>query len=304
MPFLSIIVPVYNRERFVSRCLDSILVQSMTDYEIIVVDDASTDQSLEVLKGYSDRICLLWHAQNMGALMARNTGVQRATGLWTMFVDSDDELVSGALDRIDQHLSALSSDITGAMFRCRWDNGNVSPWHMPTGDFDYISYIRFLDLHRDHPHDFLNCARRSSFAVVSSTNSRIEDLYCLDFHMHFKSLVFPDILLLCHQDAGNQTSQRLANDLSKNEMLSRNRAVTMKRLLDIHGPAMRRYAPRLFHQYASRLATLEFVLGDRHQGMHYSLEALHILPWHVRSWAVPILGMTGMIKTVRTMRSA
>lgn len=76
---LSVIVPAYNCEKYVSRCIDSILSQTGADIEIIVVNDGSTDNTLEVLEGYSDKINLITK-DNSGVSSARNTGLERATG--------------------------------------------------------------------------------------------------------------------------------------------------------------------------------------------------------------------------------
>ena len=73
-PFLSVVIPVYNRENFVRRCIDSILLQDCTDCEIIAVDDGSSDRSVAVLESYVDnpRFHLIKHPKNKGVMAARN----------------------------------------------------------------------------------------------------------------------------------------------------------------------------------------------------------------------------------------
>lgn len=92
MPKLSIIVPVYNARNFLSRCIDSILNQTFEDFELILVDDGSTDGSGVILDEYrrNDGRILVIHNQNEGPGAARNTGLDNATGKWIGFVDSDD----------------------------------------------------------------------------------------------------------------------------------------------------------------------------------------------------------------------
>ena len=92
-PKISIIIPVYNSEKFLSSCLDSILNQSLSEIEIICVDDMSTDNSKHILKQYSlldDRIKIYSHDKNRGPGAARNTGIKYATGEYLGFIDSDD----------------------------------------------------------------------------------------------------------------------------------------------------------------------------------------------------------------------
>ena len=87
-PFISIIMPTYNRAGYIEEALDSIKKQTFTDYEIIVVDDGSTDNTKEILENYSGiRYLLLEHG---GIATARNAAVKAARGKWIAFLDSDD----------------------------------------------------------------------------------------------------------------------------------------------------------------------------------------------------------------------
>lgn len=97
---LSIIVPIYNAEEYLSRCLDSILNQDMTSCEVILVDDGSTDSSALICDRYSetDPRFRSIHKSNGGVSSARNAGLNLAKGEYVMFVDSDDALAPGALE--------------------------------------------------------------------------------------------------------------------------------------------------------------------------------------------------------------
>ena len=89
---ISIIVPVYNVEKYLSQCMDSLINQTFRDIEIICVNDGSTDGSLEILEQYAkkDYRIKIFTQKNTGLSGARNTGIEHATGCYTMFVDSDD----------------------------------------------------------------------------------------------------------------------------------------------------------------------------------------------------------------------
>lgn len=105
-PRVSIIVPTYNRARVVGRALDSILSQTYTDYEILVVDDGSKDDTRAALEPYMDRIRYI-HQENQGASAARNRGLQEAQGEIIAFLDSDDawypEKLAKQIAHLDQH---------------------------------------------------------------------------------------------------------------------------------------------------------------------------------------------------------
>lgn len=91
-PYLSVIVPVYNVENYLAHCLDSILSQTFTDFEVLLIDDGSTDGSRAVCERYAaqdDRI-RLFHKENGGLVSARQYGFPFAQGEYVTFVDSDD----------------------------------------------------------------------------------------------------------------------------------------------------------------------------------------------------------------------
>ena len=89
---ISIIVPVYNSELYINRCLDSLLKQTYKNIEIIIVDDGSKDNSLQLIKGYAnkDSRIKVYTQSNQGPSVARNTGLDNSTGKYIMFVDADD----------------------------------------------------------------------------------------------------------------------------------------------------------------------------------------------------------------------
>lgn len=87
---ISVIVPVYNVEHYLSRCVKSIISQTYSNLEIILVDDGSTDKSGKLCEGFKDTRIKVIHKKNEGLGKARNTGIKYATGKYIMFVDSDD----------------------------------------------------------------------------------------------------------------------------------------------------------------------------------------------------------------------
>lgn len=93
MPRFSIITPVYNSAEYLPVCVDSIRNQTFSDWELILVDDASTDGSRELcdqIADEDDRISVVHHSRNFGAGHARNTGLLKASGEYLLFLDGDD----------------------------------------------------------------------------------------------------------------------------------------------------------------------------------------------------------------------
>ena len=100
MPLISIIVPVYNVERYLPKCINSVLNQSVSDWELILVNDGSIDSSLQVCREYEqkdNRIKVIDQA-NQGVSVARNLGLEKSRGLWVCFLDADDWLGENTLE--------------------------------------------------------------------------------------------------------------------------------------------------------------------------------------------------------------
>lgn len=111
MVTVSVIIPTYNREETVTRSIDSVLEQTFEDFELIVVDDASTDDTTTVIDQYDDpRIQFISHEENRGGSAARNTGIDRAEGEYIAFLDSDDEWKPSKLERQIKHLRSRSDE--------------------------------------------------------------------------------------------------------------------------------------------------------------------------------------------------
>lgn len=117
---VSIIVPVYNREDYLCECVDSVLAQTFSDWELVIVDDGSTDSSGEIADRYaaSDSRIKVCHTQNGGLSCARNKGIDISAGEYISFLDADDALHPQALQIMTEVLEHSSADIfTAGMHR-------------------------------------------------------------------------------------------------------------------------------------------------------------------------------------------
>ena len=112
-PLISVIIPVYNVENYVEKCLDSVRRQSYSNLEIIVVDDGATDRSGEICERISkedDRI-KVFHKQNGGLSSARNYGIKKARGEWVCFVDSDDYIRRNFVEKLYEAVNKNGADV-------------------------------------------------------------------------------------------------------------------------------------------------------------------------------------------------
>lgn len=111
MPEVSIVVPIYNVERYLKQCLDSIIAQTFSDFEAILVDDGSTDDSGKICDEYAliDWRFRVFHQQNAGPSEARNTGINNCSGKYIYYLDSDDWLDKNAIEMLHREISRKQS---------------------------------------------------------------------------------------------------------------------------------------------------------------------------------------------------
>lgn len=110
---ISIIVPVYNTEKYLDQCIQSVLAQTYTNWELLLIDDGSTDSSGAICDKYAakDKRIRVFHKENGGANSARLLGVKYASGTYTMFLDADDTIEAYGLNDVIQYTQHDSSDI-------------------------------------------------------------------------------------------------------------------------------------------------------------------------------------------------
>lgn len=126
-PKLSVIMPVYNRMKYLKESIESVLNQTFSDFELIIVDDGSEDKSVDVIKSFTDdRIVLIQHDVNKGVASARNTGYLNAKGEYIVVSDSDD---INHLEKFEKQIEFLENnshiDIVGCFYQHFNENGNL-----------------------------------------------------------------------------------------------------------------------------------------------------------------------------------
>ena len=146
--FISVIIPMYNRSKTIIECLDSVCAQTFKNIEIIVVDDFSTDNSIDLVSSYRDnRVKLIRLEKNSGAQVARNRGIIEAKGEWIAFNDSDDlwekdklEIQTKELEKINFNKDTV---IHSNCFCLDKNNSNFWEWKLPIIERD--SYTSLLE---------------------------------------------------------------------------------------------------------------------------------------------------------------
>lgn len=200
-PFLSVILPTYNRKYCIARMIDSVLMQSFKDFELIIIDDGSTDGTKEMLEGkYDDKRIRIIYKENGGVSSARNLGISLACGKYITFVDSDDYLLDGFFEDIYDILQRYHCEtLVYGGYNLKHHHQNEVPLFWL--DREYGNYEITLSAHKDFVKNFCllggnswGCAKIFKTSLIQgnqilfdSSISYGEDLL-FNIHVYFISL--------------------------------------------------------------------------------------------------------------------
>ena len=153
----SFIVPVYNTEKYLKKCLDSLVNQTYKDFEIIVVNDGSTDKSSSIISKYQKKYknIIVIDKENEGLSMARNRGVQKSSGKYIIFVDSDDYVSNKLLEEVDKKI----------------DDSDILRFQIATEDEEYTKINEY------HEEGFESMCGYDAFKYLSSYHF-VEPAWC------------------------------------------------------------------------------------------------------------------------------
>ncbi len=146
MTKVSVIIPVYNVEKYISQCLNSIINQSLNDIEIICVNDGSTDSSSSILEQYAhnDNRIKIINQVNQGQGVARNNAIKQANGEYIVFVDPDDWLVDGALEKIYKFISINKADVIQFNYINYYEENKIKKYDSAAKNFKKLFHYDLL----------------------------------------------------------------------------------------------------------------------------------------------------------------
>ena len=139
---VSIIIPVYNVEKYIRQCLESVICQTYENLEILCIDDCGQDNTVTIIEEFSKRdrrIKIVKHVMNMGAAVARNTGINTATGEFLSFVDSDDMLGTRAIEDMFHHITKTRGEVVWANTEVIAESGGTNQRMLDV--MNYLSYV-------------------------------------------------------------------------------------------------------------------------------------------------------------------
>lgn len=293
MPFFSILISVYNRPQQIARCLQSCCGQDFSDLEVIVVDDGSTDDTVQVVERIRDgRIRLLKHQENMGMSAALRTATSQARGQWVVRIDSDHALLPGALSFFHAHVINLSADIGVLGARYQWDNGRITPRFIPSQAIDYEGRIRWVE--EEGGSDYISCIRRDILDRVQWRERRGSTTALFQYELAHctNALIFDDVLALEYTDALNSFHRADRKSKLHNRIINApDQAQTYDEILEKHGQALMRCGPNQYAFYHLMSGFNHFLAGHRRKGYLRLFQYLRRCPWSLTGWGVLISGL-------------
>ena len=292
-PKVSVIVPTHNRADLLPRAIDSVLAQTYDDYEIIIVDDCSSDGSQEVIAGFSGRrIRSFRHERNRGQSAAINTGIAHARGEYIGFLDDDDEWLPGKLEGQVELLESSPSTVGlvyGWMDRVDDSDGRVIPAYRNTVEGDIFESALALRI----PGPTIVLLIRSSIARevggMDENVLRHNDVDLISrIAKRYHAVVLPEVVARAHFA---HSHERMGEDNAKN--LTAGADFLRSHMSKFTDELNER--PRARAAVLRRLASVEMMLGNRRAALAAAASAFRLDPLDLSRALLTNRGLTAKI---------
>jgi hypothetical protein len=294
--FFSIVISTFNRVEIARRCVTSCLRQDHPHFEVVVIDDGSSDETVAELQRIGDsRLNVVAHHTNQGMSAARASGVSHARGKWILIVDSDWELLPGALTRLSEIVRDLPEGVRVVWYRLLWDDGTVSPAFLPEGPVTYRERLEWTEA--EGGFDAGRCVHASVYERTPYVHRRgmMDWLYELDLARNETAIYVSDVLGEQHFDAPNSFLRQ--SDARKLKVRLSAEASDMlwmaETTLERHGQALSELNPTLHVEMLRLASRYAFLLRKRGLGLRYASLGLRRQPRDATLLTGVLLGLLG-----------
>lgn len=298
VPYFSIVTPAWNRARDIGRCVESVLNQTFTDFEHIIVDDASTDNTAEIVAGYTDtRVRILKHDLNKGVCAARNTGTKNARAGWIVSLDSDWTLDPDALQKLYEITQTVDDDVGVIGGMIRTDTGQIWPGAIPPDEpMGYIDFLKWIEAcSLGGATDFQPCRRKDVFNSCPWPTERVlESRIHFDIAMKWKVYIVNDIIATQYLSEANSISRTRSWATFRNRMAD----AKVRYLYEVetereYGKDMKMYTPALYKGKLFSAGYWSFLAGKRLLGLRYLLRLISVSPFVMGNYVLMFSGLIG-----------
>ncbi len=185
MPKISVVLPIYNVEKYIKKCMESIFFQTFKDFEVICIDDCGTDNSIKITQEFvkkDSRFKIIKHEKNLGLSAARNTGIDNATGEYIIFIDSDDWIEANLFEKVYTAFKQNQIDSV-------WFNAFIHKVDSTYFLTDELKEDRIIHLNSDNITNFSSYTWNKAFKLSALKNLNIkfpQGLYFEDAEFYFK----------------------------------------------------------------------------------------------------------------------
>lgn len=216
MPFFTVIIPLYNKEMYIENAIKSILNQTFTDFELLIINDCSTDKSIEIASKFAfEKVQIIHHEKNSGLAATRNTGIKKATSNYVTFLDADDLWKPHFLEKIF-HLIQNFPDarIFGTNYEEIWGKTIKNPHNgsefLPEDFTGYINFFKINIKQGIYNHGSV-CIHKEVYENVGYYNEKINFSEDLDFNIranyHYKLAYDNSVQMSYFMQTENQITQ-------------------------------------------------------------------------------------------------
>lgn len=255
-PFFSIVIPLYNKEKYISTTLNTVLNQSFQDFEIVIVNDGSTDQSVSVINTFTDKRIQLIHQQNQGVSVARNTAIKSSTGTYIATLDGDDLWKENHLEELKKCITLFKNAVLYCNnYEIKRHDGFVTAAKF---NFDYNSKCLIVpdffeaNIINYIPHSSSVAFKKDIFFKIGAYNTQLRTGQDIDlwirFGLHGAIAFNPTVTMLYNFFDPNSLSNSKLNDnrllLINNYVNEEHSNPSLKRYMDI-----KRYALAIRYKF-------------------------------------------------------
>lgn len=227
-PKISVIMPVYNVEQYVSKSIESIINQSFSDFELIIINDGSTDKSKEIIEKYANldsRITII-NKKNEGVASARNLGIDRAVGKYLFFCDSDDYAEKDMLESLYKKIEEKDAEIVISGFFMQYnENEHIKNYKVSTEkEYYFLQSTDFINnMYEFIKMNLINTPWNKLYLnkIIKKENLRFENRFGEDafFNVNYlkiinKILIIPDTLYYWNRSRENSETDKIYKDIN------------------------------------------------------------------------------------------